>query len=273
MATHQVPHLSRIIRARREHYYDSARDFWREFCDDLDISYSHYAAVENGHRFPDIGLALEIGKRLRIKPREICHLWAKAQMPDGLTSGYFDTIALDDDGTLPEDSGGDFPEYVTISKKNLPFLMRHPVAWDIASWIIAMSEFEPHSDKDIHKVFGIPKAQLDTILAELKRLKIIRADRKLYYRNVQFVHLTPEPEMKIFRDQLYRETSSTLLSSITQGHLDARTAYRSTFRRALSKAQANEVVKRLNQLTTEIGEFSDGGREYYYLQLGFGVKM
>ena len=268
----QVPMLSRIIRNRRETLgFSSAREFWRRLSDDINVSYSHYAAVENGHRFPEITLALAIGKHLEIRPRDLCHLWAKAQMPDGLTSGYFDLIALDDDGTLPLNDW-DLPNFVTLSKRNLPFLMKYPVAWEIATWVISMAQYEPHTYGDIHKVFPIPKAQLDAILTELKRLKIVRSDGKLHYRNVGLVALSSDPEMLAFRDIHYGRVSESFLSSNIKSQIDGRTSYRRIVSRSFSKAQSKEIVKRLSQLFGEISEFPPGGPDHLYLQLGLWNK-
>ncbi|MEK7690628.1 MAG: helix-turn-helix transcriptional regulator [Bdellovibrionota bacterium] len=129
--------LSRLIREARERKYKTAKQFWEEHEDVLKVSYPHYSTVETGKSHPDINLAISISNILKLDLRTVCHLWAKDQMPNAQTKGFFDPVpGLDVSGitTRFKDS---LDEFYVFTEKQTEAFNEHPFLWDVLSFIMA----------------------------------------------------------------------------------------------------------------------------------------
>jgi DNA-directed RNA polymerase subunit F len=265
--------ISEIIREARQRKYKTAKDFWSENEKALGASYTHYAAIETGTKLPDIELTISVSKILKIDLRLICHLWAKDQMPTGETKAFFEPIPGREVQGIPSTIQMNLDEFFVFTEKHIPMLRKHPKAWSILSFILAFSETTPPNAEQIKKLFDIVTKDLEEILdwARNEGLVIVEAGRLRTRR--RFFHLPNTIDFKEVRDANFVAVSQELLQKITSEQLKEKEAARITYMRRITKLQAQEISRHIDDLIGHFGNTPDLGQEFYAMTVAFGPRL
>ncbi len=261
-----------IIRDARGRSYRTAKEFWSGHEVQLSVSYPHYAAVEAGKKFPDIRLALQVGKLLKMDLKLVCHVWARDQMPDAKTQAFFEPIPGVEVKGIPSSIKYDLDNFYIFNETQLPGLTQIEGCWDVLMLIMGFSESTPPTEADIAKAFNVPLEGVRKAVEWLRNENIVVSeDGKLRTRK-KFFHLPNTPEFKALRDSNFRRNGELLLSGITPEQLGAKTAYRTTYMRRITEKQAVEVSEHIDALIGHLANLDNHGTDLYALTIGFGVR-
>ena len=261
-----------IIRDARGRSYRTAKEFWSAHEDLLSVSYPHYAAVEAGKKFPDIKLALQTGKLLKMDLKLVCHIWARDQMPDAKTQAFFEPIPGVEVKGIPSSIKYDLDNFYIFNETQLPGLTQISGCWDVLMLIMGFSESTPPTETDIAKAFGMPLDTVKRAVEWLRNENIVVSEEGRLRTRKKFFHLPNTPDFKELRDSNFRRNCELLVNTISPDQLAAKTAYRTTYMRRITEKQAIEVSEHIDAMIGHLANLDNHGTDLYALTIGFGVR-
>lgn len=264
--------LSDIIRESRQRKYKTAKDFWSEHEKVIGSSYPHYAAIETGAKLPDIELAISIAKILKIDLRLICHVWAKDQMPTPETKSFFEPIPGREVHGIPGSAQFDLDDFFVFTERHIQFLTSNKSAWDVASYILAAPNEKNPTLAMIEKSLGLDSETVSNIVDWLRNEGLVLGDKGHLKPRRRYLHLPNTEEFKKIRDNNFLKISQDLISKITPAEIKEKEAYRSTFMRRITRVQAQEISRHLDDVIGHLGNMPDTGNEFYALTVAFGPR-
>lgn len=264
--------LSSLIRRVREKSYKTARDFYNTQ-QNLGISYSFYSAIETGKKTPDIDVVLTLASILGIDERTVCHLWAKDQMPNSRTKGYFEPTPGAEQSGDPIYEEMNIDDYYVLHETQIEKFLSVPYLWDLVSLISAFSNPSPLTLEDLSKMLNVAEEKLSLEVDWLKSQRIIIEENGLLTRTHPFMHIPNRKEFKKFRDANLLRTSNDLISSMEHESLLAKTSCRVTFMKNASVDQAKVIVKKIESLLGYYGSLREQGNSLYALTICFGQRF
>jgi hypothetical protein len=263
---------SEVIREARQRKYKTAKEFWAEHEDALKVSYPHYASIETGSKLSDIALAISISKILKIDLRLICHLWAKDNMPDAETKAFFEPVPGRESLGLPSALTAQLDEFFVFTEGHIPFFEKHPAAWDVLSFIMCFGPVTPPTEKQISESLGIDLKEVQAITEWLRNESLVVAEGGKLRTRRKYFHLPNTDAFKAIRDRNFSRVSQDLLQKIVPEDLKSKEAYRTTYIRRVTKVQAQEISRHIDDLIGHFGNMPDMGQEYYALTIALGSR-
>jgi len=273
MNTRKKLALAEIIRESRQSKYKTAKDFWSDNQDALGASYTHYAAVETGTKLPDIELAISIAKILKLDLRLICHVWAKDQMPDAETKAFFEPIPGFEVQGVPSTLKMNLDEFFVFTEAHLPVFEKHPQAWGMLTFILAFSDVNPPTEKQLSELFELSSKQVKEIVEFFRNEGIVFSNNGKLITKRRYFHLPNTPDFKKVRDRNFLSISQDLIKKITTNDLKEKEAFRTTYLRRITRVQAQEISRHIDDLVGHFGNLPDAGSEFYGLTIAFGSRM
>lgn len=273
MAIRQKYAISEIIREARQRKYKTAKDFWSENEEGLKTSYTHYAAIETGTKLPDIELAISAAKILKIDLRLICHVWAKDHMPTPETKAFFDPIPGREIQGIPSTIQMNLDEFFVFTEKHIPMLHKYPKAWGILSFILAYSDTTPPTEKQLANIFDVSSKELEEILDWSRNEGLVISENGKLKTRRRFFHLPNTNDFKQIRDANFLTVSKELMDKIKADELKDKEAARVTYQRRITRLQAQEISRHIDDLVGHFGNMSDTGQEFYALTVAFGSRV
>ncbi|MCC7441309.1 MAG: hypothetical protein IT285_06740 [Bdellovibrionales bacterium] len=261
-----------LIRLSREKLYRTAKEFHSANEDNLQTSYSHYAAVEGSKKFPDIELTLRIAKTLKLEPRLVSHLWARDQMPDAATKAFFEPRPGSETGGVPSALRYDLDNFFIFNERQIEELKRRPEAWEVLMFIMAFSKSTPPTEEEVARVLGFDRAVVTECVEWLRNESAVISEGGHLKTRTEFFHLPNTEPFKEVRDRNFRRMTDHLLKTISSEQLGQKTAYRTTFIRRLTPVQATELSRKIDDLIAQMGNFENHGESLYALTVGFGER-
>jgi hypothetical protein len=272
MSTISKYRSSEVIREARQRKYKTAKEFWAEHEDTLKVSYPHYASIETGSKLADIDLTICISKILKIDLRLICHLWAKDHMPDAETKAFFEPVPGRELQGFPSSITAQLDEFFVFTEGHIPFFEKHPAAWDVLSFIMSFGPVTPPTEKQIAECLGLELKEVHAITEWLRNESLVVSEGGKLKTRRKYFHLPNTDSFKFIRDRNFSRASQDLLNKITPDELKAKEAYRTTYIRRVTKVQAQEISRHIDDLIGHFGNMPDMGQEYYALTIALGSR-
>lgn len=272
MTNQQITTIHSLIRDSRQGKYRTAKEFWEQNQEALKVSYPHYSAVEKGTKFPDIGLTISIAKTLKIELRLVCHLWAKDQMPDAETRAYFEPVPGAEKHGIPSTVRMQLDEFYVFTEKQVSAFRNLPHLWDVLMVIMSFSEVVPLTEKGIAEAMDFDFEKVQEATEWLRNEGLIYADKGHLKARRRFYHLPNTESFKEIRDQNFRNATKDIIKKLRPEELSAKEAYRTTFTRRITRMQAVEICKHIDDLVGHLGNLPDMGNELYSLAIAFSPR-
>lgn len=264
--------LASLIRRVREKSYKTAREFYNS-CSNLGISYSFYSAIETGKKMADIDVVLKISSLLGIDERTACHLWAKDQMPNSRTRGYFEPTPGAEQKGDPIYEDMNIDDYYVLHETQIKNFRNTPYLWDLVSLISAFSNSSPVTVESAAKLLNVAEEKVAVEIEWLKSERFVyESDGKLR-RTHPFIHIPNRKEFKEFRDSNFLRASQDLVNKMSQEYLIDKTGCRVTFMKSASAEQARMIVKKIESLLGYYGSLNEAGQDLYALTICFGKRF
>lgn len=271
--TKSKPEISKVIREARKVKFERAKDFWAQNQKKLGVSYTYYASLETGARFPDIGLVLVLSQTLEIDQRMICHLWAKDQMPTGESRGYFEPRPGLEKQGIPSTANLPLDDFYVFSDDQVEALKENPRIWDVLTLIAAYTKAVPLDDTIIAKLLGVPKDEIENAVEWLRNEGLVMSDHRQLKTRRSYFHLPNTDLFKEIRDINFLERAKDIVKVLKIDDLKSKEAYRTTFSRRITRGQAQDICKHLDDLLAHLGNLESEGEEYYSLAVGFAPRL
>ena len=263
-----------LIRRAREKIFKSAIQFYRSHEDEIGASYAHYSAVENGTKFPEIGLAVRLARILKIDLKLMCHAWARDQMPDTETRSFFGPTPSEvEDRTANKEQTIVLEDYYVMNEAQIPFLKAHPHAWVAINYVMAIGEIRKITEKDLAKAISVPAYEVKVIVNWMREQGILTLDGDRLHLKRRYMHLPNDEDFRVVREANFVNTAQALARTITPELIRTKQAYRTTFHRRVNKVQARDIVRRISELLAYAGDLEDDGDDFVALVLGFGPRL
>lgn len=270
MGTKMEYTLSNIIRENRSRNYRTAKEYWSEYQDALQVSYPHYASVEAGTKFPDIHLTINIAKTLSIDLRLACHCWAKDQMPDASSKAFFEPIPGMEIKGIPATMNFPLDDFYVFTELQSQALIENPEIWKILTFIMAFTDSIPPTEHQLIEVLNLEEDIVRDAIDWLRNEGLVISEKGVFKTRRSFFHLPNTSSFRKVRDQNFVKLSQEITSKITPDQLADKTAYRTTFMRRVSKEQAKEISQHIDSLVGHLGNMDNHGSDFYALTVGFG---
>jgi len=267
------PELSKVIREARQLKFDRAKDFWTQNQKQLGVSYTYYASIETGARFPDIRLVLVLSKTLEIDQRMICHLWAKDQMPTAESKAYFEPRPGLEKQGVPSTANLPLDDFYVFNDDQVDALKRNPRIWDVLTLIAAFTKALPLDEAIIAKQLGVPKDEIENTVEWLRNEGLVFSEHKVLKTRRAYFHLPNTDLFKEIRDMNFLGRAQDILKVLKIEDLKSKEAYRTTFSRRITRSQAQEICKHIDDLVAHLGNLDSEGDEYYSLAVGFAPRV
>ncbi len=273
MAKIKDSRLNGYIRESRAAKYSKSKDFFDKYKDQLKVSYSHYAAVENGTKYPDINLVVAISKALELDLRVSCHLWSKDQMPSSETKAFFEPMpGLERLGVPATAQIPNLDDIFVFTSKQLPYLLEHPDAWDVLLYINAEGE-KFLDEKLISKNLKISLSEVKHIVEWLRNESLVRSQGGFLITNQSYYHLPNTHDFKELRDKNFLMRANTIVKNVSSVSLAQKECYRTTFGRKLSLSQAKLVSSHIDDLVATVGDLEEEGGQYHVMLVGLAPRI
>ncbi len=272
---HRAPRttVSTFLKSARLRLYRTTREFWETHEDRLGVSYPHYSAVESGSKFPDIKLAINAGELLKVDLKLLCHIWARDQMPDARTKGFFEPGSEVAEVSHVGKMNATLDDFYVFNDAQQPFLMKNEFVWDVSCLINSYSGFLDPTKEEIAEKLELTPAQVDLALDWLLEQKVIFKVKNAYKAARRFFHIPNSEAYKTFRDRNFFRFSKEIIPKMTQEQFTEKTAFRGSALRRMTPAQASLVVEQINNLLGMFSNFEDHGDELYVMTLALGPRL
>jgi transcriptional regulator with XRE-family HTH domain len=272
---HRAPRttVSTFLKSARLRLYRTTREFWETHEDRLGVSYPHYSAVESGSKFPDIKLAINAGELLKVDLKLLCNIWARDQMPDARTKGFFEPGSEVAEVSHVGKMNATLDDFYVFNDAQQPFLMKNEFVWDVSCLINSYSGFLDPTKEEIAEKLELTPAQVDIALDWLLEQKVVFKVKNAYKAARRFFHIPNSEAYKTFRDRNFFRFSKEIIPKMTQEQFTEKTAFRGSALRRMTPAQASLVVEQINNLLGMFSNFEDHGDELYVMTLALGPRL
>jgi len=272
---HRAPRttVSTFLKSARLRLYRTTREFWETHEDRLGVSYPHYSAVESGSKFPDIKLAVIAGELLKVDLKLLCHIWARDQMPDARTKGFFEPGSEVSEVSHVGKMTATLDDFYVFNDAQQPFLMKNEFVWDVSSLINSYSGYLDPTKEEIAEKLNLTEAQVDLALEWLIEQKVIFKTNNSYKATRRFFHIPNSEAYKLFRDRNFSRVSKEIIPKMTQEQFTEKTAFRGIALRRMTPAQASLVVEQIHNLLGMFSNLEDHGDELYAMTLALGPRL
>jgi len=266
--------IASFIKNGRTRLYKTAREFWENHREYLDVSYPHYSAVEAGAKFPEVKLAIRIAEKLKLDLKLTCHIWARDQMPDAKTMSFFEPTLGSGDKSFLKGIGPNLDEFYIFSERQLPDLIAQEFIWDVHVVINSYTGYLEVTREEVRDSLKLSDKEIDHALKWLEEEHCIRKTKSGGWKSTQkHFHLPNTAPFIPLRNKNFFRTNKAVIPQLTPEILTAKTGARSTIQRRLTAAQAAAVVEQINYLVGMMSNLEDHGDEVYALSFAIGPRL
>jgi len=244
--------LSQFLKKLRGHIDPVASRFFDQNRTKLGVSYSVFVHYENGTRLPSIEYLLRVAPLLSAKVSDLCHLWARAQMPTEETKTYFNLP----DGTIrsqqPRVTHNDIYRF---SRSDINILKQEPRLFLIANFLAAFSDDKPISVSEVARLAGVAKPIAITALKKLTDLGVVFALKGNMYKSKYKDFEIPRDDdaFREVRDNNFKLIGGIVLKNFTTKKRNLGEAQRFTFTLRMTP----EIQRLIQAKLSEIERFFD----------------
>ncbi len=262
--------LSTHIKDARVRKYRKAKEYWFEYQSELKISYPHYSAVEAGTKFPDINLTVAIAKTLKADLRLFCHTWARDQMPTAESKAFFEPVPGKEAQGIPLTFSIPLDDFYVFTEKQILALKTISATWEVLCYINALTEFTPQNEKQISLALGYSIDEVNKAVNWLRNEGLVFYEHGKLITHRHYFHLPNTEEFSEIRNINYFNISKKIIKSLEFNLIKKKEAYRTTFLRRLTRLQAQEFTKHMDDVVGHLGNIDNTGSEFYGLAVAFG---
>lgn len=220
--------FTEMVRKTRIKNYETAKDFHKK--SKLSCSYFYYSKVESG-TVPDIKLAIEILRGLKINLKTGLYAWARGQMPDKETKGFFSLI--EDEALSGEQDS--MERALVVNRRQAKLLESDPIYWELLLFISSRFRSSQLPENEIAKCFNLSTQKITQLMKDLYDEGLLDKKDSKFCLSKEWAFIPYEEEFNHLRDLNFKRAVSQFWKQPPQER------FRTTITKPLTPAQRREV--------------------------------
>lgn len=252
--------LSMVLKDLRAQKEQTATKFWSSNKKILGVSYEAFKHYENGERVPSIEYLRRISPIIGTEFRTLCHLWARAQMPDEESKSFFDGVP----GVSNNISARAKPEEIyRFSRSDVRHLNEFPQLYMVAVFMAAYHESKPFSINEIMKFSELNKSETRKLISLLIDMGLVISVSKDLYKSKYRVYDIPRDDeyFKPIRDRNFKTFGDKVLKNFSTEKRNRGEAQRFTFSTRLTPELQRMIQAKLSELESHFDTIPAGQGE------------
>jgi len=252
--------LSIVLKKLRSIKEQTATRFWSNNKKNLGVSYEAFKHYENGERIPSIEYLRRIAPLIGSEYRTLCHLWARAQMPDDESKSFFDGAP----GFSANISTRAKPEEIyRFSRSDVKNLLESPQLYMVSVFMAAYHDSKPFSVSEIMKFSELNKTETKKLINTLMDMGLVVSINKDQYKSRYKVFDIPRDDefFKPIRDKNFKTFGDKVLKNFSTEKRNRGEAQRFTFSTRLTPELQRMIQSKLSELESHFDTIPAGNGE------------
>lgn len=248
-----------VLQERIKNHY-SARSFWDQYRDSLQISYEHYKRIEKGG-VPSLKIALTVIEALDIDEASALNAWMRSQLTEPRHKALFQRPKSYEEERYRENKR-------TITQNDAEALELNPVLYKIIIYLSLFSGRRVITANDLAKDFNFNLREAKVYINKLRSMRII----DLRDERLVFLGWISIPDEAKYRSIRRRNFKSFVMKHLQQDY-DEEWSHERIVVRRVKKKNLDELKERLCNLyrwylNNDLEEIDDDGVPYAFFSGG-----